>query len=227
MLNLSKVNEQAVCNSDCWEVDLSENTMDIQLIVPIYLRSLQNHHIMMTLGVMRLSHLQNSCFHFTAFEPSLITTSIHSDIAPLKEKLSTYGLSFVEVPSDGDCFFSAFSMNLLSDLSTWKHSLNLAGATNHEELTVELLAKIQRRVFVQELLGERQTNYKAFVAHTSLDYVREANRFGERKYFDSELGNTMPLALCTALQLSSVIFPRGPVHYPRGCSHRSNYFSCV
>ena len=173
----------------------------MHLVLPTYLGSLQKHHIMRVLGVMCLSNLQTSSVHFTAFEPSQITTSSHQcDIAPLKEKLSTYGLSFVAAPSDGDCFFSAFSMNLLSNLSTWKHSLNLAGATNHEQLTVEILARILRQVFMSELLGEHRPNYEVFVAHTNLDYVTEADRFHERQYYDSELGNTMLIALCTALQ---------------------------
>ena len=68
-------------------------------------------------------------------------------------------------------------MNLLSNLSTWKHSLNLAGATNHEQLIVEILARIMRHVFVSELLEEHRLNYEAFVAHTNLDYVTEADRF--------------------------------------------------
>ena len=97
-------------------------------------------------------------------------------------------------------------MNLLSDISTWKHTLNLAGATNHEQLTVEILAGILRQVLVQELLGVHQPNYEAFVAHTKLDYVREASKFRQNKYYDSELGNVMPLAL------RGPIFPR---HFPK------------
>ena len=97
-------------------------------------------------------------------------------------------------------------MNLLSDISTWKHTLNLAGATNHEQLTVEILAGILRQVLVQELLGVHQPNYEAFVAHTNLDYVREASKFRQNKYYDSELGNVMPLAL------RGPIFPR---HFPK------------
>ena len=49
---------------------------------------------------------------------------------------------------------------------------------------------------------------EAFVVHTDFDYIIEANRFTENRYFYSELGNTMPLA--TALQFSIVIFSKDP-----------------
>ena len=85
----------------------------------------------------------------------------------LKQKLS---LTLVLAPPDGDCFFSAYPMDLLYDLITWKHSLTLAGLENHAELTVEAVAAKLRHVFVQELLVERRVRYEAFVNHTNLDY---------------------------------------------------------
>lgn len=56
-----------------------------------------------------------------------------------------------------------------------------------------------RHVFVQELLGERRAHYEAFVTHTDLDYEREAIKFQERGYFDSELGNIMLLIHCSSV----------------------------
>lgn len=49
-----------------------------------------------------------------------------------------------------------------------------------------------------------------------MDYTVEANKFHDKGYFDSELGNTMPLALSTALQLSLVIFSND-IHTPTMC----------
>ena len=86
-------------------------------------------------------------------------------------------------------------MNLLS---AWKHSFNLAGIEHHEDLTVEAVTGKLRQVFVQEILGERRPEYEAFVSHTNLDYVKEASKFQESGYFDSELGNLMPLVLSTS-----------------------------
>ena len=200
--------EHTVRNSDCWEIDISENIMDMQIVVPVFIRSLQKYHIHNTLKAMGLSNLQNRTMHFTAYEPAVINDCSDCETNILEDKLSTYGLTLVLAPPDGDCFFSAVAMNLLSDLAAWKHSFNLASIEHHEDLTVEAVTRKLRQVFVREILGERWQEYEAFVSHTNLDYEKEASKFQERGYFDSELGNLMPLALSTALQLSSVIFTR-------------------
>ena len=69
-------------------------------------------------------------------------------------------------------------------------------------VNVETLSAILRQVYVRELLGEHHENYEDSVAHTDLDYCVEANRFTQDHYYNSELGNTMPLAIATALQFS-------------------------
>ena len=53
--------------------------------------------------------------HFTAYEPAVINYCSDCDINILEEKLSTYGLTLVLAPPDGDYFFSAVAMNPLSD----------------------------------------------------------------------------------------------------------------
>ena len=66
-------------------------------------------------------------------------------------------------------------------------------------LNVDTLSSVLRKVLVQELLGEQCANYEVFIAHTDLDYCLEANKFNQDGYYDSELGNTMPLVLAMAL----------------------------
>ena len=75
---------------------------------------------------------------------------------------------------------------------------------------METLSATLRQVYVKELLGEHRVNYSPYIQHTDLNYDKEANRFANNHYFDSELGNTMPLALATALQISIVIFHKDP-----------------
>ena len=75
---------------------------------------------------------------------------------------------------------------------------------------METLSATLRQVHVKELLGEHRVNYSPYIQHTDLNYDKEANRFANNHYFDSELGNTMPLALATALQISIVIFHKDP-----------------
>ena len=83
--------------------------------------------------------------------------------------------------------------------------LSLAG-TSTSEITVERLSGQLREVYVAELLGERRAQYESFFSHSSFDYETEANRFRQDGYFNSELGDTMPLALATTLQFPLIIF---------------------
>ena len=163
---------------------------------------------------MGLSNLQNHTVNFIAYdecEPAVFKDCGECDLDLVKEKLSTYGLTLALAPPDGDCFFTAFAMNLLSDLATWSPILTLAGLQSHEQLSVEAVAMKLRHIFVNELFSERRA---VFVTHTNIDYEREARIFLTNGYFDSELGNVMPLALSTALQLSCVIFTKDETVVP-------------
>ena len=207
---MPKVREQQnLVNSGHWEVHVSENMTDMELIVTIYNRSLQKYQITKALVAMGLSRLKKCINQFIHFQPSAITAS-EQDELNLHQKLSEYGLRFSSMPPDGNCFFNSVAENILANLQTWSHCLTLAGVTNHDNLNVEMLSAILRKVYVKELLGEHRVDYEAFVAHTDLDYCAEANRFSQDHYYDSELGNTMPLALATALQFSLVIFHKDP-----------------
>ena len=201
--------EQYLQNSSHCEIDVTENVMDMQLIVPIYIRSMQKHQIMKVLGAMGLSRLQNSANCFTPFQPSVVAASELSGLTT-SCKLPEYGLTFASAPPDGNCFFSAVGINMMADLEMWKHCLTIAGISNCVGLNVQTLATILRQAFVRELLGERRVNYEPFVDHTDLDYCVEANRFKQDGYYNSELGNTMPLVLATALQFSIVLFSTDP-----------------
>ena len=69
---------------------------------------------------------------------------------------------------------------------------------------------------MKELLGDNRYLYEAFISHTDIDYSTEAQFFFNPSFYDSVLGNTMPLALSTALQFSIVIFSkdsRTPIMY--------------
>ena len=103
----------------------------MEIVVPVFLRSLQIHN---TLKAMGLSNLQNRTKHITAYEQAVINYCSDCDINILEEKFSTYGLTLVLAPHD------AAAMNLLSDLTAWEHSFHLAGIEHHEDLTVEAVS---------------------------------------------------------------------------------------
>ena len=194
-------------SSDHWEIDVSENTLDMELVVPIFKCSIHKHKVMQILKVMGLSRLQKSSSHFQQFHTTNVnecgqSTDVSTD---LRQTLFAYGLRLQPVKGDGNCFFTSIAYNMLSDLRVWDHCLSLAG-TSTSEITVERLSGQLREVYVAELLGERRAQYESFLPHSSFDYETEANRFRQDGYFNSELGDTMPLALATALQFPLIIF---------------------
>ena len=195
-------------SSHHWEIDVSENTLDMELVVPVFKCSIHKHKVMQILKVMGLSRLQKSSSHFQQFHTTHVNecgenTEVSTD---LRQTLFAYGLRLQPVKGDGNCFFTSIAYNMLSDLRVWDHCLSLAG-TSTSEITVERLSGLLRKVYVIELLGERRAQYESFFPHSSFDYEMEANRFHQDGYFNSELGDTMPLALATALQFPLIIFP--------------------
>lgn len=202
---LPKVREQQnLENSDHWEMELSETTIDIPTIMPILKQAVQKHYIMKALQELGLSRLQKNAVNFrnldvNTFEQNEVTQKI-------EEKVAEYGLKIQQVNPDGDCFFKSLAINIMSNLDAWKQSLTGVGLIVNHELNTESLSLMLRKVYVQELLGERLANYESFVSHTAIQYSTEASKFLQSGYYDSELGNTMPLALATALRATIIIF---------------------
>ena len=56
--------------------------------------------------------------------------------------------------------------------------------------------------YVKELQGDNRHLYEAFISHTDIDYSTEAQTFFN-PFYDSVLGNTVPLARPTSLQFST------------------------
>ena len=190
-------------STDHWEIDVTENTLDMELVVPIMLNSLRKYHIMKTLQAMGLTRLEKSSMKFAPFHSLGCSGSRDSH---LREKLFDFGLYLQVVSGDGNCFFTSIAHNMLSNCKLWEYCLTTLAGVGEAEVTLEELSHKLREVYVRELLGERRVQYEAFVAHTDLDYEEEAKRFKESNYFNSDLGDTMPLALATALQCAILIF---------------------
>ena len=102
---------------------------------------------------------------------------------------------------------------MASNSTQWSQTLNLAGWEANKEIILHDLAMLLRQAYVKELLGDNHYLYEAFISHTDIDY---STVFLNPSFYDSVLGNTMPLALSTALQFSIVIFSkdsRTPIMY--------------
>lgn len=116
-----------------------------------------------------------------------------------------YGLIISPSPRDGNCFFQSVATNILANPDTWEQSLKRIGILAH---TSDNLATQLRQVFVNEIIGERRPQYESFITDFIANYETEAKKFFDNRYFDSQLGNLMPLAVSNALQAYLVGFRR-------------------
>ena len=65
-----------------------------------------------------------------------------------------------------------------------------------------------RTTFVNELLGSNESLYTDFIpCDDNGDFATEAKRFLEQEYFNTSLGDLMPLAIATALKVTIFIMP--------------------
>ena len=64
-----------------------------------------------------------------------------------------------------------------------------------------------RSLVVQELLGDNSHEYTSFLTSTEQSLFEDmAKNFLESGFFDFELGNSVPLALCNVLKCPIVLF---------------------
>ncbi len=116
------------------------------------------------------------------------------------EVLYSWKFSKINVPEDGNCFFTsvALELNYFS-----KETIEQLGLSQTAPIT-ELAAKL-RSIIVDEWMGPRKHVYEEFVTDIS-QFDSWANSFKQNCFFDCELGNTMPLAMANALGVSFVVF---------------------
>ena len=199
--------QQCMESSDHWEIDVSTTIMDMGQILPIYCRSLQKLEVRTELVKMKLTQLTHIVKHFQEFQTSKVSSIDEVNDTHLLNRLSEYGLTFSPTIPDGNCFFQAVSMNIMSDLDKWKDRLATFDIFSNQTMDLETLSMMFRSVFVQEVTGDHRYMYESFVPQNGLefDFVREANTFLENGVYNTSIGDLMPLAIATALQASLVI----------------------
>ena len=111
-----------------------------------------------------------------------------------------FGLVLSQSLKDGNCFYTSVSTNILNDPDIWKAQLRLLGIMDISSI----LPTQHRQVFVSELTGQRERHYKDFT--TDVDYSEEAKKYLNDGYYDSQLGNLMPLAMAEALESNFILF---------------------
>ena len=121
----------------------------------------------------------------------------------LKNTLKSWNFTLLPVVPDGNCFFTSVAIGLVNGGEQLREVITSMGLSLNAPITV--LASRLHEVIIQEWLGENRYEYECFTS-TESSFEVEATKFLQNGYYDSELGNTMPLAMANALKVSLVVF---------------------
>ena len=207
-----------------WQQDNSENDIiDESSAIALLNQSLSQHQLVSQMG--KHSDTATNIWKFIQFSQVIpAITSRLGDKAHHMRRLNhlvhSWNFSIINVPEDGNCFFTSVALEL-SNFA--KASIEQLGLPLSAPIT-ELVTKL-RNVMVDELLGPRRHLYEEFFPNVdTLQYVEHANNFRMNYFYNCELGNAMPAALANALSMSFVIFTshdRSPVYYVTSASATS------
>ena len=112
---------------------------------------------------MKLTQLTHIVKHFQEFQTSKVSSMDEVNDTHLLNRLSEFGLPFPPTIPDGNCFFQAVSMNIMSDLDKWKDRLATFDICSNQTMDLETLSMMLRSVFVQEVTGDHRDMYESFV----------------------------------------------------------------
>ena len=194
-----------------WQQDQSgSDAVDTTIILNILQASLSQLFICKTLK--SKTDTASSLWKYIPYSqmlPShqLINHSDESDVACHKARLQTtmksWNFALLPVVADGNCFFTSVAIALVNSGDQSKSAISSLGLTMLAPITT--LALRLRQVLVQEWLGSNRHEYECFISNaTSFDL--EASKFLLDRFYNNDLGNTMPLAMANALKVSFVIF---------------------
>ena len=113
--------------------------------------------------------------------------------------LKSWNFVLEPVPADGNCFFTAVALNMLHE-----NSNVLEDILGVKEQSMVVLIEKLRQSLVKEFLGPNRNEYEN--AYLRQNYEEEAAKFLEDGFYDSQLGDAMPLAMANALKCNIVIF---------------------
>ena len=90
---------------DHWEIDLSEETIDMGISLPVYHTSLKKYQVLEGLLKEKLVQASKNVYSFQEFQPGRMTMNLEDHNTTTDIDLENYGLTIVPVNPDGNCFF--------------------------------------------------------------------------------------------------------------------------
>lgn len=154
-------------------------------------------------------HILSDGYFQSLLSPNLDDIEIHK--ARLKSNITAWNFDLIPVPPDGNCFFTSIALSLIQDINRFKSVLESIKVDVNNPIS-ELTSRL-RQIIVHEWLEHRH-NYEGFLTNEIYEY--EVSKFLQNGYYNSALGDTMPLAMATALNISIVILtsiPSSPVFF--------------
>ena len=209
------LSEQHGC--DHWEKDLSEGSTDLTLVVPVYHNSLKKYQVMNSMIKEKLIQGASKITSFKEFQPYKMTEDV-SDTPEDKStvEIENIGLTIIPVSPDGNCFFAAVFMNI-------KFNPNLNFEEFGETQNIAAICTKLRKAFVLEITGEHRSIYENFIQIDERNnFLDKANKFLQNGHFASVLGDLMPLAMATILNVNIIIFMRNS-HSPMYVTSLTDY----
>lgn len=215
-----------------WEIDLTDKQMDVELTVAMYSASVQKFILLKSVEHKIADALMNILPLFEPFSPSQMITNFPLEnmginYEDINNQLSQYGLVLSLTSEEGgigNCFFVSLSKGIFQSPSTWRSILVQKGISDYNSTT---LPHKLRLLFVKEITGEKLQHYRCFTTLLEENYQQEASKFLEDGYYDSSVGNLMPLAMSNALQACFVIIraEEHPLYItPEGCTSHGTIF---
>jgi len=188
------------CNSqDHWEIDTSHNSFDFEAIGKIYKNAVNKFKVHQCLLKENLVRMSSDIHNFEQYIP--YDNKFMGSDSSSNELLSNYGLTIALTKPDGNCFFEAIAINI-------SQNGRLNNIRDNYPSNINEMMKNLRLNFVNETLGINKQLYTNFIpSDDEVDFEAEAKKFLENGYFNSSLGDLMPLAMATALNLFIFIIP--------------------
>ena len=176
----------------------------------VYLASLKKFVILNTLQSAISKIMLNTISLFKPFHPGLsdassVSPTSENDVyEEIKKQVSVYGLHLHLSCKGGvgNCFFYSLAKVLLDLLSTWIPILTNNGLSNE---SISTLPHKLRMLFIHEVSGEKHEHYRSFTTLLESEYRTETSKFISDGYYDSCVGNLMPLSMANILHAGFVI----------------------
>ena len=128
----------------------------------------------------------------------LLDENLHRNT--LRFNIASWNFRIIQVPADGNCFFSAISISLEEVLKENPNLTSIKIFEQYSETVSEHKTFFLRKLLMEEWLGERRSTYEA--CYAGENYIEEVNQFQNDGFFDCQLGDTMVSAMCNALGIT-------------------------